>query len=102
MRRYYDRWKVTGTEKSGDGKERSWTETGLCLETQDPLQLAMARNNHMLKCQKFKVEREPAFHIRDQLEKQTKADQTMLVRNKYGRSEFRDLSNKWQDPEFFW
>lgn len=102
MRRYYIKWKVTGTEKSENGKGKSWTETGICLEEQDPLQLALQRNNHLLKCNRFTIETEDAFHIRTRLEQQQTAEDIMETRKRYGRSEFRDLRNKWQDPEFFW
>lgn len=99
MNRVYHRFKVIGTEKLDHNGTIKWTETGICLEGQDPLQIAMARNNKMLACHKFKVEIEPAFHISVHAFRQKRREEIMKRQKKNGGG-YRDIVELWSDPEF--
>ena len=99
MNRVYKRFVVIGTEKLDHGSTIKYTETGICLEDQDPLQIAMARNNKMLRCHKYKVEVEPAFHINVFAYRQKRREEIMKRQKKSGGG-YRDLMELWSDPEF--
>ena len=92
---HYKRFQVTGSQKSENGSARSWTETGICREDQDPLMIAMARNNDLLKCSRFKVREEPA--IEEEVEDPERAEYVPPMVKGY-----KNLTNRWSDPEYCW
>ena len=87
MDRRYLRFKVTGTETLDSGKRISCSETGICTEYQDPMVLAMKRNDKMVKCTFFMVEVEPAFTVRESKETQTVKEYRNMTnrRREYGQ-----------------
>lgn len=98
--RQYQRFTVTGTKKLDGGGERSWTERGLCLEEQDPLQIALSRNNALLSCSYYTIHTEKAFSQKIEIERQAEALEAMRRRAEARRTNYIRMENRWDWAEW--
>ena len=100
MIRHYMKFQVTGTETLDNGREISWTETGICTEDQDPVRMAILRNPDMIRCHRFGVNIRPAFS--EEVQNVKFCGKRGIMKDRKMRVEFegyRDMRNKWNDPE---
>lgn len=100
MNRTYLICKVKGLITDSDnGKRTSCVETVIYTPDQDPLRLAMLRNPELAACHRYKISTpETAFniHIREEANTMQPNEETM---KSYG---YKNLTNKWNDPEYRW
>ena len=99
MIRKYKRCTVAGTKTDlENGRKTSCRETVIYMEGQDPLRLAMLRNPELLGCNRYRITTpEDAFymHVRQEYN-------TMQLEEDMKTYGYKDMRNKWSDPEYRW